>query len=220
MSESELFTSVWQMLDSAVLVAVRVEGDVEAPAVVPTPHGPCVPAWLDRERAAAMLPPGFVLRQTLMDVLVRTSTLRAETGIIIEPGSATSVVVPGAERLALIPMTVPFPPGAETSWGDLPEGALPLLRALTSKAPAVEGLQRMWLARFQVEDAREQVAVVYEVDDQRPAADVEAVDALQAAIAALDPAYPVRTLALTDLPDGPRQWLEDSVPPAWADQQA
>lgn len=216
-----IFHSVWQLIDSVVLFPVQLTPQGEAPAVMPTPDGPCVPTWVDRDRAEAMLAPGFVLRQTPMTALIRATTLRPETGIVVEPGAANEVVVPGPQRLSLQPLCVPFPPGAQTAWGTLPAEAAPLVEELTAAAARLVPLRRLWAARFRVEDAREQVAVVYDTGpDTGPAgADPETDDlvvkALYEHIARVAPAYPVQTISVSDLPEGTREWLLDSVPPIY-----
>lgn len=212
----DLFASVWQLLDAVVLMPVQLTPLGEAPAVMPTQAGPCVPTWVDLPRAQAMLAPGFVLRQAPMADIVSNPHLRPETGIVVEPGAPNAVFVPGEQRLAMVPLTVPFPEGARTAWGDLPDQARPLLEELQASAARITPLRTLWLARFRVEDARERVAVVYETAAADAETDQLIVSALHEAVARVAPAYPVQTVAVSDLPEGTREWVQESVPPAYA----
>lgn len=208
-----LFSSVWQLLDAVVLLPVQMMGDIEAPAVMPSEVGPVVPLWVDQERANEMLAPGFILRVASMaDVLTRT---RPTNGIVVEPGALNAVYIPAEQRESLLPMLVPFPPGARAVWGVLPAEAGALVADLTARASGISGLRRLWMARYQIEDARETVAVVYDYSNEAPGTDERIVAALYEGIEAVCPVYPVQVVRLEDVPDPTILWLTDSVAPVW-----
>jgi hypothetical protein len=150
-----------------------------------------------------------------MTDVVLSTVLTSQTGIIVEPDTPRAVLIPAEQRLALQPLAVPFPPGARTSWGDLPADAAPLRDELQACAERLTPLRRLWMARFRVEDARERAAVVYETDGGDAEGDALVVEALTAGTARVGPPFPVQTIGLADLPEGTREWLLDSVPTVW-----
>ena len=208
-----LFASVWQLLDSVVLVAVQPTSQGDATAVMPTENGPCVPTWVDKDRADAMLAPGFVLRQAPMVDLIRD--LGEKNGSLVEPGAPNAVFVPADQRPSLRALCVPFPDGARTAWGAAPPETEPLRIELARRAARMTPIGALWVARFQVEDARERVAVVYETREVDEETDNLIVAALHEGLATINPPYPVQIVALSDLPEPTAQWLIDNVPAAY-----
>jgi hypothetical protein len=203
-----LFDSIWQLVDAHVLFPVRVTAEGEAPALMQTPEGEAVPTWVIQVRAEGMRPDGFVLRQTPLAELIRK--LQPEAGIVIEPASPQSIYISPEARRDLVRFTVPFPDGARTAWGELDETSAPLVRALRTRVEAgIDGLVSLRAARFQVEDARSKIALVYEATNQR---DRLVNDALRAVVAKVRPAEPVQIISMADVPAPTINWLEAVVP--------
>ncbi len=203
-----VFESIWQLLDANVLFPITQTPDGDSPALMETPDGDVAPAWVFQERAAGMLPEGFQLRQAPLALLIER--LPDGTGIAIEPGSPHGVYIPADQRGALLLLTAPFPEGARVQWGEIPPDAEPFAAALREQAQSLPAVSGLWLARFQVEDAREKLACVYAGDDGH---DTDTVDALHAVAEAVQPPLPVQIIAITDVPGPTRTWLVDEVAP-------
>jgi hypothetical protein len=203
-----VFESIWQLVDATVLFAITPTDDGDSPALMDTPDGDVMPAWVIQPRAEGMLPQGFELRQAPLALLLER--LPDGTGIAIEPGSPHGVYIPADQRSDLLTLAAPFPPGARVQWGELPAQAQPFADALRERVPALPHVSALWLARFQVEDAREKLACVYAGDEDHDAA---TVDAFHDVAEAVQPPLAVQIIAITDVPGPTRSWLVDEVTP-------
>jgi hypothetical protein len=202
-----VFDSVWQLVDATVLFPIRPTPQGDSPALMAVPDGDAIPTWVIQARAEGMLPDGFQLRQVPLAVLLER--LPDGTGIVIEPGSPHGVYIPADQTRALLMLAVPFPHGARVQWGPIPDEAQPFADALRSRAETLPQLAALWLARFQVEDAREKLACIYAGDEEH---DADTVAALNAVADAVRPPLPVQIVAVTDVPGPTRTWLVDEVP--------
>ena len=203
-----LFESVWQLVDSNLIFPVKLIPGHEAPALVDGPDGEVVPVFLNRAHAENGLPAGWVLRQAPMYDLLRD--LPPHAGIGIEMGAPNSIYIPADQRPILAPMSVPFPHGASISWGDIPPDKQGLAEAFRDRARTLPYLSALYVAQFQVEDARAKIACLYAGEEEHQQ---DIVDAMLDVLRERDEPMGVQIIGITDVPMPTRTWLVENMEP-------
>jgi hypothetical protein len=140
------------------------------------------------------------------------------TAIWVDPGTSKWLRIDPATVESLRRDVGSFPLTAKSAWGQFPESAAThslaeALRQAASKASWVTGL---WMAAFQVEDAPQEGAVVYDAAAS-PESDESIVstisDVLGQVLGDRSPAGldGIQVLAISDLPESAASWLVDNV---------
>jgi hypothetical protein len=212
------FASPWQFLGATVLFGVHSQTEQ---LLLGSENGvdPVWICWTDQRLAEHQLPSGYVLRQGPVRQLL--PLLPSGTGVRIDPGLEHGMSFDGGRLAELVPLCVPFPAGASVDLGELS------IRQETRKALAAvvderRFVERLWLVRFRVEDGPAQGLLVYAapvgagtgVEAHETATDTLA-DALDRAVRDTDldrELAGVQIVALEDLPEAVRSWVEERTP--------
>lgn len=185
MSESPVFASKWDFLAATVLFGVRAGTDELLLGSEPT--GPVWVCWTDPLLAEHQLPPGYVLNQGRVSVLL--PLLPDGVSVRIDPGRPSGMQLDPGYRAELVALCLPFPAGHAVDLGPIecPASCADALRTVARDRAFVD---RIWFFRYRIEDGPPQGCLAVE-GPQGPEAWEAALDDLTAA---LD-----RTLADTDL---------------------
>ncbi|MBW3647121.1 MAG: enhanced serine sensitivity protein SseB C-terminal domain-containing protein, partial [Actinobacteria bacterium] len=135
-------------------------------------------AYTDVDVARAAMPETHRLFSIVVAELL--NQVPPYVGVLIDPGSASSVHVPAERRQELIDAAQPFPGGATVRLGDPAREPKSLTATLQVSAPGVAPLRRLWRTWYQVADAPAQLLVIYDVEGE-VGADIMAADAVVAA---------------------------------------
>jgi hypothetical protein len=213
-----VFPTKWDFLSATVLFGVQPETNQ---LLLGSENGvdPVWVCWTDQRLAEHQLLKGYALRQGPVRQVL--PALPAGTGVRIDPGLPQGMAFGGEQLAELQELCAPFPAGHGVDLGTLdpmPPGVRDAFRGIVRDHAFVD---RLWLLRYRVDDGPAVGLAVYDTGVGTEAQE----SAVSAVGAALDTTAPgtlleqlagIQVLALEDLPDGVRGWVEEQKPLAAA----
>ncbi|HET6563468.1 MAG TPA: hypothetical protein VFG72_16485 [Marmoricola sp.] len=213
-----MFASRWQFLGSTVLFGVHAQTEQ---LLLGSENGvdPVWICWTDQRLAEHQLPSGYVLRQGPVREIL--PVLPAGTGVRIDPGLEQGMSFDGVYLSELVPLCVPFPAGSSVDLGEL---SIPqeIRRVLAGIVDGRRFVERLWLVRFRVADGPAQGLLVYaapvgagmgiEVHETVTDALAGVLDGVVRDSELDRQLAGVQIVAVEDLPDAVRSWVEEGEP--------
>lgn len=210
MSEPSL--TMYRLADSIVHLIVAPTPDGPQPMVRELDGTSYAIGYVQEKGALRDLPDGAEIFRIQVGDLV--GQLPEGIGLWLDPEGIAPVLIPAADREAIARAAQPFPPGAQVRLGEAVNAPAEFVAALRRHAQHVPPLRRVFLARYQVADAREKLLAVHETDGGA-ADDVAATGAVLTAAEEANLDLPMQVLPLAEVPAESREWLVASISPRY-----